>query len=375
MVDILKKKKAGIRERTVILTNKDGIKRKYLLRAFRPGDESGIINCVKEEHGDTYFKKFFYDEAALCEKAQGEEYIFFVAADVTTHMTSGDIPDKLAGIEILRMFTKYGDDYIEPASQIVRKEHRGFGLSGTLVDYTFSIAKSLKPAALFSHVAMYHFITQRACEAYGMEPVGFEIGSFLTEVMKNSYLMCDVKKYSAGTLCLPVEKRDAGTVYLPDELTEYGRMIYNALGVKVCIRCGDVFSGAKELPQNSMLELSYENEINRYITINTITAGEDIYDQVAHVTGEHIREGKNLEGWVYLLLLDIDTPVFLEQYKRFKSMGFFFGGLQPLCGIHERAFMYKVGDLELKMETYCVTEKFDIIREWIGKFYKARMKG
>ena len=285
------------------------------------------------------------------------------------------IKDKIAGIEILRIFDKNGDDYIEPASQIIRKAYRGMGLSGALADYTFKVAKDLRPEALLSHVAMYHSHTQRVCEKNGMEPVAFEIGSFLTKALKNSYHLQDVSKYSAGTLCLPVEKRDAGNVYLPLELRDYCGMIYEALDVKFCLADSSPVFDEEELPERSVFEISYDNDINRYVTINTLLCGKNLYDEVSKITEEHIRGDANPDSFVYLLILDIDTPAFPKRYEAFKSMGFFFGGLFPLCGTHERAFLYKVGDLELRMETYCVTDKFDKVREWIMKYYKARTRG
>ncbi len=371
MVDILEFKKKGIIQREVILTNKKTDEsHTYLLRAFLPGDEEGMIACVKEEHKNSYFKKFFYDPVLLRKKAEGEEYIFFVAEDVTGK--------DIAGIELLRIFKEHGEDYIEPASQMIRKNHRGFGLSGALVDYTYEVAISLKPSALFSHVAMYHTITQHVCEAYGMVPVGYEIGSFLTEVMENSFVMEKIKKYSAGTLCYPVEHKKPVTVYFPTELADYGASIYEELNVpyhmvteKEVVNITDS-AGVSGAFEESEITISRENEINRYITIDVKKAGDDFYEKIKALIEEHIRDGKNPDGWVYHLMLDIDTPEFIDQYHRLKDMGFFLGSLQPLCGVHERAFLYMVGDLELHMEDYEVTEKFDVVRSHINEFYKNR---
>lgn len=379
MVDILEFKKKGIIQRKVILTNKKtGEIRTYLLRAFLPGDEEGMIACVKEEHKNSYFKKFFYDPVLLRKKAEGEEYIFFVAEEVTESEEADGCKNQIAGIELLRIFKEHGDDYIEPASQMIRKSHRGYGLSGALVDYTYEVAISLKPAALFSHVAMYHTITQHVCEAYGMIPVGYEIGSFLTEVMENSFVMKRIKKYSAGTLCYPVEHTKPVTVYLPTELADYGTSIYEKLNVPYHIvtekNVANITdnAGVSKVPEESEIIISRENEINRYITIDVKKVGDDFYEKIGDLLDEHIRNGKNPDGWVYHLMLDIDTPEFIEQYHRLKDMGFFLGSLQPLCGVHERAFLYMVGNLELHMEDYEVTEQFDVIRSHINEFYKNR---
>ncbi|MBR1635960.1 MAG: hypothetical protein IJ682_13000 [Lachnospiraceae bacterium] len=386
-------------EKQISLANKKtNTKRTYLLRTFRPGDERGIISCVKEEHGDTYFKKYFYDKSLLREKALGGEYVFFVAEE-----TGGEKKDfePIAGIEILRLFTKNGDDYIEPASQMIRKRHRGFHLSEALVEYTFYVAKSIRPSALFVHTAMYHSITQHVCESYGMVPVGFEIGSFLAEVMQNSFVMEGIKKYSAGTLCYPVEKKNAGDVYLPAELKGYAGRIYEALGATCHILTEDDMRKEEQKESthtsadnngfgdhDSLIHVSDENGVNNYITINVLYAGDDLYERIKEImdaylkgdsrgyTKKHVQAKNgvltNPEAHVFHLILDIDTPKFFKQYQRLKEMGFFFGSMQPLCGEHERVFLYWVGDIELHMEDYRVTDKFSVIRDRINGFYKER---
>lgn len=387
MLDILKIKETGIATRQISLTNKKTNEQKtYLLRTFRPGDYEGIIACVKEEHGDTYFKKYFYDKELFQEKALGDEYVFFVAEELFDEGEKTDF-DPIAGIEILRLFTKNGDDYIEPASQMIRKRHRGFYLSEALVDYTFYVAKSLEPAALFVHTAMYHSITQHVCESYGMEPVGFEIGSFLTEVMQNSFTMEKIKKYSAGILCYPVEKKNAGDVYLPAELKDYAKTIYDTLGATYHIFTEDEVTSADGIEareafydnkdcfqDSSLIYVSDENEVNHYITIDARRAGRDLYDRIKEIMDGYLKHSPtNPKAYVFHLILDIDTPAFFKQYQRLKEMGFFFGSMQPLCGEHERVFLYWVGDLELHMEDYRVTDKFSAIRDRIQKFYKNRM--
>ncbi len=359
MKDVTETKKSNIPQKKLSLTNKKtGEIKAFILRSFQPGDEEGMLSCVKEEHENTYFKAYFYDPVLLRQKAESGEYIFFVAEE------EGEI----VGIELLRIFHQKGEDYIEPASQIIRRDYRGFGLSEAMVDYTFAVAKDLEPSALFVHAAMYHSITQHVCESYGMEPVGFEIGSFLTEVMKNSFAMEGVDKYSAGTLCYPVKKKCAGRVYLPKELAEYAAFIYDKLGAEYEIETEKINDTVSAV--TSEIDVSMENEVNRYISITIHQWGDDLLQKISQIMAEH----ENEKNWTYLLVVNIDTPEFLTWYKRLKERGFFFGGMQPLCGEHERVFLYWVGDLELQMERYRVTEKFSVIRDKIEKFYKGRVQ-
>ena len=46
---------------------KTGEKRRFILRPFAPGDERGMIACIRDEYGDSYFKRDFYDVEKLRE--------------------------------------------------------------------------------------------------------------------------------------------------------------------------------------------------------------------------------------------------------------------------------------------------------------------
>ena len=51
----------------------------FSMRPFASGDEQGLLECIRDEYGDSYFKRDFYDVGKLREKAMGEHYVFFVA--------------------------------------------------------------------------------------------------------------------------------------------------------------------------------------------------------------------------------------------------------------------------------------------------------
>ena len=95
-------------EKTV-LTSRDGQEKEFVLRPFEIGDEEGIKECVTEEYGSSYFKKDFYDVDKIRENALSDGYRFFVA----------EADGEIACLEIFHVFS--GDeDYIEPASQIIK---------------------------------------------------------------------------------------------------------------------------------------------------------------------------------------------------------------------------------------------------------------
>ena len=65
------------------------------LRLFRTGDENGMIACIRDEYGDTYFKTGFYDPEYLRREAE-EGVITFLIAETDE--------DGIIGMMILKEF-------------------------------------------------------------------------------------------------------------------------------------------------------------------------------------------------------------------------------------------------------------------------------
>ncbi len=324
----------------------------FTMRPFAPGDESGLISCIRDEYGDTYFKRDFYDEKKLFEKATGEHYVFFVA----------EARGEIAGMEIFALFTDNGDDYIEPASQILKRDYRGFGLAVELVAYTFPLAKAMKPSALFVHAVTFHPITQWVCGEQGMIPTGFRLGSFLAEKMHNSYPKGRCPKYSEGIMILPVEKKDAGTVYLPGELHEDVKMIYRQLGMQV--ELSDKKTGFSS--ETALLDI-VTDEIQRTVLIQVMKPGEDLAERVHELLLAHPES-----YWTYQVTIPSNDGTAVTAYERLIGLGFFFTGIKAACGEQEQFYMQWCGELELYMEDYALTDAFVAMQRRIGAYYNRR---
>ncbi len=266
------------------------------------------------------------------------------------------------------MFTD-GENYIEPASQIIRKEYRGYGLADKLVDYVFPIAEELKPNCLLVHAVTFHKITQSLCEARGMIPTGFRLGTFLTKSIINSYELRDCEKYSEGILVKAVNKKDAGIIYLPSEVSSFGRKIYDRLGVSYeirnCVRAEDYYISNK----SQLVTKCDDMQKNVLVTIRKI--GTDLTDKIK----ELINSFENNEPWTMQVTLSTSTPDIFYAYAELKKLGLFFSGLKPLCSEIEQMYMQWTGNVKLNMDQYVLTSSFDEIRKDIESFYLSRTRG
>lgn len=327
----------------------------FTLRVFRPGDEQGMIACIRDEYGDSYFKRDFYEPEKLREKALSEHYVFFVAE------TDGEI----AGMQIFVLFTEDGDDYIETASQILRLKYRGFGLAPELVDYTFPIAEAMQPMAHFVYAVTFHIITQKVFGMeHGMVPTGFRLGTFLTEKMHNSYPKGNCPKYSEGVLILPLGKKDAGTVYLPEELFDYASDCYERLGMGYQL-CAE----REELPDQPAILAVAMDELQQTVSIRILESGSDLTAQVSQIMECHRQP-----YWTYHVTVSADCGCAIAEYEQLHELGFFFTGIKAACGEKEQFYMQWCGDMELHMEEYVLAEDFRILGDKIESFYERRVR-
>lgn len=331
---------------------KTGERIRFRMRPFVCGDERGMIDCIRDEYADSYFKQDFYDPVSLREKALGGHYVFFVAE------TDGEI----AGMEIFTLFCENGDDYIEPASQILKVRYRGFGLSAALVEYTFPLAKAMRPSALFVHAVTFHTITQKVCAAQGMRATGFRLGRFLTERMHNSYERGRCPKYSEGIMILPVEKREAGTVYVPKELREVISDCYDRLGMSYAL-CHE----SAPLPPSPARLLVSKDELQRMVLIRLEQYGSDLIGQVQAAMADRDRS-----GWTCQIRLPVCDGCAVTAYERLRETGFFFTGVHAACSDREWIYMQWCGDLELYLEDYALIGEFCPLRDEIKRFYDGR---
>ena len=66
-------------ERKVKIKEADGTERVFTIRPYKYGDETGIVDCIREEYGETYFKQDFYKPEKVKEYADTGHIHFFVA--------------------------------------------------------------------------------------------------------------------------------------------------------------------------------------------------------------------------------------------------------------------------------------------------------
>ncbi len=336
------------KNREVTLFNKKKNDEKtFTLRPFVYGDESSVIECVREEYGDTYYRREYYDEELLRKEVESGKLLLFLAC----------CKDEVCGFQSLIQFAPK-ETRIEAASQIFKKAYRGYGLPFELVKYTYEIARDYHPSCIYASTVVFHNITQGMCERVGMIPVAFNLGSHLTSAMHNSYKLGDSEKYAQAILVLPVDKLDAGRVYIHPDICQKAEKLYSDLGVAADIvtSCEDTDGSAE-----SSFDVSV-NEREQSISITVLRIGSDLLEKIKEIQASH--SGKY---WTIQLILPVDRPEAIPAYENLRGAGFYFVGLRPICSETEQIYLQYTGDVYFDFDDFQLTEGFQKLLSMIIK--------
>ncbi len=345
-----------VKEKKVTLTNHNTSERhSFVLRPFVPGDEEAVMQCVREEYGDSYYRREFYDRDLLMDMVSSGGLHLFVAT------CNGET----CGIQTIISYEPE-ESRVEAASQIFKKKYRGYGLPFELVKYTYEYADTLHPSCIYASCVVFHPATQQMCQDVGMIPVSFNLGSHLTSVMSNSYVLGKSEKYAQAILVKPVDKLDAGVVYAHRDVYMIVSRIYSDLGVRYSL----VGATGEESPEaeTGRTELSLKvNDREQSVMIYVKRIGRDVGEAVRKVMDAH-RGGY----WTIQLILPSDDPASVRAYETLTGLGFFFTGIRPLCCAHEQITMQYVGDVRFEFDDFRLTSEFRGLLDQILKFYEER---
>lgn len=336
------------------LTNAQGRKLTVILREYRSGDEAGMIACIRDEYGDTYFKRGFYDPDFIKEEAENGHITFLVAQTM-----AGEI----AGMLILKEFYPR-ESMCEIASQIFRKKYRGYGLAMPFFEYGMEILLSRSYFAAYCLPVVFHDTTQRLLYRLGLRATGFVLNVFDMAHITHSYKNGRNTKHSQGIQIRAVIKKNAGTVYVPGEHKYFCSRIYKSLGVSYCMaeESGMIRAGT---PPVSVLSYA-QDELQSSLQINIRRAGTDLPERIAFIHKKFPLTGKQTAN----VFLNISDKNAVWAYYILTGMGYFFTGLKPLCSENEYMVLHHSGEVKIYFEDYVVSDEFKKISDYIKKAAK-----
>lgn len=345
-------------EKKLTLTNSRGDSLTLLLRQYREGDEEGMIACIKDEYGDTYFKRNFYDPEYLKKEAK-EGAITMLIAETED--------DGIAGMLLLKQFYPQ-ETMCEIASQIFRKKYRGYGLAMPFFDFGMEILLSRAYSAAFCLPVLFHDVTQRLLYRLGLKATGMVMNVFDMDHIDHSYSNGKNCKHSQGIQVRALGKGDAGRLYLPKEHQDFCRSIYETLGVRYQLtgeRDGGIF-----FPAHSVI--AYKNdEFQQSLEIHILQVGANLQGHVERIHDRYSLTGRQTAN----IFLNINDPWAIWAYHVLRQLGYFFTGFKPLCSEREFMVLHNCGQIPIYFEDYVLSSEFSHLAEYIKTCYEERKTG
>jgi hypothetical protein len=343
-------------ERPLVLKNDRGDVLEVLVRPYIPGDENGMLACIWDEYRDTYFKRDFYNPLYLTKQAQKGSIRFFV---VQTR------DDGIAGMMILKQFAPE-EDMCEIASQIFRKKYRGYHMSKPFFQYAMDILEHDDYSAIYCLPVLFHDITQRAMDRFGLHATGAILNVFDTDQIVHSYDNGSNHKHSQGIQVKAHRKKDAGTIYIPTEHRMFVGELYRKLGVDCRIKEGK--SGITEnIPEESVI--SYKQDgVQHSLEIRIHVAGQDLKQKIRELHEVFPLKEKQTSG-IFLNCSDANA---VWAYETLRKLGYFFTGMRPLCSENEYMVMHNPGAVKIAFDDYHVNEEFARLFDYVKACYEER---
>lgn len=350
-------------------------------RTLEDRDTDGVIACIRDEYGDTYFKRDFYNPKFIWDEHREGIITFLVAVT--------DL-EEVAGIMILKKFFPY-ESMIEIATQIFKKKYRGYGLAEHMFDYGMKLLQEMPCSAVYSLPVTFHGISQRLLRMRGLIGCGFIFSVFDMEKIQQSYGKRRNLKHSQGIQILAKDKTDAGTLYIPQEQRGFTGWLYKKLGVRFRLAdaegdagYGDGSSGSGNAGNRAgSCEPGYvENQDVSCQVMKTIDWVQSSAAITIYKTGDGLKaylesvleEYGSLPRFTLNVFLNVNDPGAVAAYYLLKEKGFFFAGYKPLCSENEYMVMHNPLEVLIIFKDYVLTEEFRDLIQYMEVFYEERQQ-
>ncbi len=270
-----------------------------IIRDIKKGDGEDIVELFRENYGDTYYKKKFYNPSTWDEMAESKKYYPIVA----------EYNGKVIGQFLLTLNDRYNG---EIGAVVVHPDFKGRGLMNKMFDYLIQKAKSLGLYTIYGEAIMFHPFSQKANLKHGMIESALQLGEVASFIAQKEIKF---EKRTATLVAYKLFKKTPKSLYIPKIYKKIIIDRYKKAGIKLKKTAIKPIRKKLDLWENRLLKIAgividgkiknFENRFNLLFTRAKINA-EMIYADI------------NLES------KDIDEIVEFLNKKRFFYSGVLF---------------------------------------------------
>jgi len=188
-----------------------------IIRDIKIGDAKDIVELFKENYGETYYKKSFYDEKTWDKMVKSNKYYPIVA----------EYNGKVIGQFLLTLNDKYNG---EIGAVVVHPDFKGRGLMNKMFDYLIKKAESLNLYAIYGEAIMFHPFSQKANLKHGMTESALQLGEVASFIAQK-----DIKfeKRTATLVGYKIFKKNPKSLYIPKIYEKVIKDRYKKAGIKL----------------------------------------------------------------------------------------------------------------------------------------------
>lgn len=303
----------------------------------------GLQTCIREEYADTYIDRRVYDAAWLTEETAAGRLL-------TAVMFTRD--GEAAACICLREnppFYGVGD----LCMHVVRKAHRGRGISTPLVAWIMALPEAGRFASIGSHNATFHTMSQRESYACGLRPCGMLFDLYLSRGFMHSHANVG-QKLSYAVAAMPLRRQEV-RLYMPEEHRAFAQTYYRSVGVPVS------FLEETGPAPSSDLEV-LEDPVHRTLMLNLQRCGADLETRVSGLLSACAGRPLQTAG----ACLELTSPTAVWGYRVLTGLGFRFSGLQPFCREKQYLLLHHPMDVPIPFDQMLIDpayqRMFDDIR-------------
>ncbi len=280
-------------------------------RPFRPGEDERIQDCLRDEYGETYDDRRYYQDGWFTAQAgAGTMEIRLVETD------GGEV----VGFYLTKC-QPYFPGQLELGTLVLRRAVRGCHITGPLFDGWLARMDQMDIQSYFGHMQVFHTRVASELYAHGMIPCGFLLSMLISEQLQHSFGRPRTPKLPFAVALKAVRAKDAGILYVPARHHAFARRVYDGLGVAYQLEATAV---APRRALSALRVYEYEGQDTLWSIVDRI--GMDLFNQ--------IRSELDCRRTAPLLtanvLLNARDPSAVWACGQLECLGFF-TGFQPLA--------------------------------------------
>lgn len=279
-------------------------------RPMRPGEDGEIRACLRDEYGDSYDNKAYYQDGYFTEQVRsGRMEVYLIVTDT----------GETAGFYITKWDTWFPGQP-ELSTLVIRRAYRGSHITGPLFDDWLARMDRTACSAYFGHMQVFHTRIASEFHAHGLHLCGYLLSVLISDKLHHSFGENKTPKLPFAIGLKAVKTRDAGLLHLPKRYHDFARQVYDSLGASC--RLTDE-STEPAFPSAPLRAYSYEGQDTLWIFADAVGA-----DLVERVRGALAASDAPL--LTANVLINAKDPAAPWACEALRPLGFF-TGLQPLA--------------------------------------------